>query len=82
METPRHLTRSFQNISAREPAPLHWQSAAFRRRNELLAAHRIDLLLTGLGGDEVFFGYSMAPLYMADLLRHGRLLSLFNEARR
>lgn len=65
-----------------EPAPLHCESAAFRRRNELLAAHRIDLLLTGLGGDEVFFGYSMAPLYMADLLQHGRLLSLFNEARR
>jgi len=64
-----------------EPTPLHCESAAFRIRNELLAAHKVDVLLTGLGGDEVFFGYSMAPLYLADLLRQGSLRWLLHEAR-
>ncbi len=48
------------------------------RKKERAASLGIDVVLSGLGGDELFFG---GYQYFADLLRSGRLVSWWREAR-
>ena len=48
------------------------------RKKERAASVGIDVVLSGLGGDELFFG---GYQYLADLLRSGRLASWWREAR-
>ena len=49
---------------------------------ELLRANDVDCLLTGMGGDQVLFGYRMKPYFFIDALRAGRPLKAFRELQR
>ncbi len=45
----------------------------------LLRAHSVDVVLTGMAGDQVLFGNPVAPFFLADLLRQGRFGALLSE---
>ena len=48
----------------------------------LLAAHDVDVVLTGMGGDEILFGYRMKPFFLVDQLRAGRVFAAAADLRR
>lgn len=65
-----------------QPA-LHMVDWAGRRAyEEMAAAHGVAAVLTGQGGDVVFFGVGSEPYHLADLARALRLRRLFGEMER
>jgi asparagine synthase (glutamine-hydrolysing) len=62
-----------------EPGGGMLHAARDRAYADLLRDQSVDVVLTGMGGDDVLFGYSAAPYFLADLLRQGRLGALMSE---
>ncbi|HEX5726654.1 MAG TPA: asparagine synthase-related protein, partial [Longimicrobiaceae bacterium] len=63
--------------------PNEWlvTSGVARVYRGLLRAHRVDVVLTGQGGDAVFLGDGPRPYFLADLLRRGRAAEAWRGAR-
>ena len=55
-----------------EPTPSIYMGRLARARDELLASHGADVLLTGTGGDEVFGSDAGMPFHLGDALFTGR----------
>jgi len=54
--------------------PSRWVISAAMKRTyfQLLAAHGVDIVLSGEGGDAVLCGDEQFPFFLADLMLHGR----------
>ncbi len=61
------------------PAGGMLHAARDRAYAALLRAHSVDVVLTGMAGDQVLFGNPIAPFFLADLLRQGRVGALLSE---
>ncbi len=55
-----------------EPTPSLYMGRLARARDELLATHGVDVLLTGIGGDEVFGASAGMPFHLGDALFSAR----------
>jgi asparagine synthase (glutamine-hydrolysing) len=58
-----------------EPSRLQTMWPVFCEYESLLGAHGVDVLLCGVGGDQVLFGETGFPIHIADHLRCLRLIS-------
>jgi asparagine synthase (glutamine-hydrolysing) len=62
-----------------EPSRLHITWPIFCEYETLLHAHGVDVLLSGLGGDQVLFGETNYPIHVADHVRRLRLVSAVRQ---
>jgi asparagine synthase (glutamine-hydrolysing) len=58
-----------------EPSRLHFAWPLFCEYERILQANGVDVLLSGLGGDQVLFGEINYPIHVADEVRSLRLIS-------
>jgi asparagine synthase (glutamine-hydrolysing) len=62
-----------------EPSRLHMMWPVFDKYETLLGDHGVNVLLTGFGGDQIFFGGINYPIQVADRVRRMRLMSAARE---
>jgi asparagine synthase (glutamine-hydrolysing) len=53
----------------------------FTTYRELVASNDVDVVLTGIGGDNALYGPPMAPSYLPDWLLQGRVTATLSELR-
>jgi asparagine synthase (glutamine-hydrolysing) len=73
------VVRPFSELPAyfcAQPSHAMINAALHRACASVLSQNRVDVLLTGMGGDAVLFGDGPEPFYLADLLCRGRLIAL------
>jgi asparagine synthase (glutamine-hydrolysing) len=63
------------------PNPLHCFPGRYRTIRALMREHSARLILTGLGGDHLFWSYSDGAPLIADLLRSAKLSEAHHECR-
>jgi asparagine synthase (glutamine-hydrolysing) len=56
-----------------EPSPLSYSGSLLREWDRILEEHRVSVLLTGMGGDEVLGGFPGMPVHLSDPLFDGNL---------
>ncbi|HTQ21816.1 asparagine synthase-related protein [Mycobacterium sp.] len=62
-----------------EPSRLHTMWPIFQQYETILRAYGVDVLLSGLGGDQVLFGETDFPIHVADYVRRARLVTAVRQ---
>ena len=62
-----------------EPSRLHITWPVFTEYETLCRANRVDVVLSGFGGDQVLFGETDHPIHVADHVRRLRLISAVRQ---
>ncbi len=81
-ENEQQITIALSNVTfTGVPNPLHCFPGRYRAFSKLMRAHKARVLLTGLGGDHLFWSEPDGALVIADELEHKHFLQATRECR-